>query len=222
MLRAVAALIAVAAIGSACAGGSGDSSATATPTPGPVALARQRFQESSFRAEYTTSGPEGARFSNGSFTWYRAGTPNERIDLSTTQDGEDVAITFIESPDASRICLDQAAELGALLGVSPEQGVCFTNPAGELRTDDLTGSLTLLTDEGAQRRLASETPIAGEVAVCFVASGGDVLRQCLSHDGVPLLAEYADGSRFEATDVSRQVDDSDFALPYELRELPEL
>jgi hypothetical protein len=220
ILRASAALIALGALVSACSRGETD--APATPALGPVALARERFQDSTFRVEYATSGPEGARFSDGSFTWYRDSTPHERIDLVTTQDGEDVAITFIESPDVSRICLDQAAELGALLGVAPEQGVCFTNPSGELQVDDLAGSLTLLEDEDAERRRGIETLIAGEVAVCFVANGGDVLRQCLSHDGVPLLVEYADGSRFEATEVSREVDDSDFALPYELHELPEL
>lgn len=70
--------------------------------------------------------------------------------------------------------------------------------------------------------------IAGEDVDCFKASGSAVAEQgelvwCFSNDGLLLLSSFkAAGSEFstKATEVSRDVSDSDFEPPYPVTELP--
>jgi hypothetical protein len=63
-------------------------------------------------------------------------------------------------------------------------------------------------------READPATIAGEAARCFELARltGDALRYCLSTDGVPLRA-VIEGQTVEATELSRDVSESDFELP---------
>ena len=88
-----------------------------------------------------------------------------------------------------------------------------------------------LAEEAAQADLieTSQRQIAGVDATCFtVAGGAGDIREgevCFSDDGLPLLLRTdSDGDSFliEATSVSTEVSDVEFAPPYTIIEVPEI
>jgi hypothetical protein len=82
-----------------------------------------------------------------------------------------------------------------------------------------------LTDTSVNVLSTSSRNIAGEDAKCYTVSAPDIQGQaemCLSGEGVPLYAkETAVGAEttMEATDVSRDVSDSDFEPPYPISDI---
>jgi hypothetical protein len=186
-----------------------------------------KFADSTFSATYKATGTDPDAGTGGTLALVKDGNTKFRFDVTTQQDGEDVAVVFIQTEENSAFCLKDAGEFGALVGIEPGEGVCFktsegdaTNPVGnikELFSDIENVNVTVL--EKTSRK------IAGEDGTCYRTKDNetaDLSTVCFSDDGV-LLYVKSEGdapSEIEAQTVSSDVDDGDFTLPYEERELP--
>ncbi len=179
------------------------------------ALAR-KFVDATFSADYTVSGAPGESLSDGTVKLIKDGADKFRFDL-TSSEGQ---IIFIQAGDVAASCLSDAGELGALLGVEAGEGVCFSQDVSGLGNlaEDLeefvSGNVTVLE--------TSEREIVGETVKCYLTQeeSQEITNVCINSDGILLAVESPDGSTLEATGYSDDVNDSDFELPYELRELP--
>jgi hypothetical protein len=215
----------------ACGGGGGEkpsgptapaatSPAGKTPTVGETPQAQagggefsslaDKFANATFKVTYQLS-TGGATPTQGSITWYKKGD-NLRMDIAGgILLGQQASSVLIIRPDTSYICTE---------------GSCFTPPT-------ITGGYsvlvtqfeTALTDPGVDVLSTSSRNIAGEDAKCYTVSGPNIQGQvemCLSGEGVPLYAkQFAVGAEttMEATEVSRDVSDSDFEPPYPLSDI---
>jgi hypothetical protein len=222
---AVGPIVAGVLVFAACSGGDNTPktpSPTATPESGlPLAVAK--FRDSSYRADYRLTGAPGQQFGDGTLTWYKSGSDKLRFDLASMQDGQTVELVFVETPVANGFCFKNSGELGPVLGVAPDQGVCFNSDGQDSGVDELTNQLTNLQDaQGLQVLEESQRLIAGVVGDCFKTQNteGATEDACISSDGVLLYMKDADGSTFEATSVAPTINDADFNLPYEVRQIP--
>lgn len=190
----------------------------------------QKFGESTFKADYTITGAGSEQFSNGRLTLEKDGASRFRFDVTANQNGQDVAIIFIETSDVSAFCLKNAGELGALIGVNAAEGVCFksnpndqNNPVGSLNQSlqDLQNANVSVLDK-------SSRTVAGQDTNCYRTKDNDtaeISTTCFNGDGVIMYVEQETGdpstaSTIEATSVSRDVNGGDFTLPYQIRDLP--
>jgi hypothetical protein len=186
---------------------------------------RTKFVDATFKATYLMRSPSDPDLDNARLTLEKRGRDRLRIELASTQSGENVSIIAIETPDVAVFCLNNAGELGALFGVEPGEGVCFNNdPTGGTPVESIRASLTDLEDPDTQLIDRSQRTIAGRRADCYTTrdSAGDTEIGCFDEDGVLLYAETAgsDASTLEAQSVSRDVNDNDFTPPYEIKDLP--
>lgn len=213
--------------------GAGGTSAGGSDSGGDpeVKAIQQKFAGSTFRAEYNLSGGAGGdtTFTDGKMTLTKDGQTRFRFDVTGKQDGQDVAFIFIETSDNSAFCLKNAGAFGAIVGVPDGQGVCFktdpqdsSNPIGSLAgalKDFENSNVTLLEKSGRN--------IAGQDATCYRTQDNQtsvISTTCFNGDGVILYVndEGSDGSTIEATGVSKAVNQDDFNLPYEVRDLPNI
>lgn len=163
-----------------------------------------KFGKVTFKVTYQLS-TGGATPTQGSITWYKKGD-NLRMDIAGGILGQQTSSILIIRPDTSYVC---------------NEGSCFESPtvAGGYSVL-VTQFEKALTDPSVNVLSTSSRNIAGEDAKCYTVSGPDVEGQaemCLSGEGVPLYAkQIAVGAEttMEATDVSRDVSDSDFEPPY--------
>jgi hypothetical protein len=170
-----------------------------------------KFGKATFKVTYQVS-TGGATPTQGSITWYKKGD-NLRMDIAGGILGQQVSSVLIIRPDISYIC---------------SEGSCFEVPAIAGGYSALVTQVEkALTDPSVNVLSTSSRNIAGEDAKCYTVSGPGIEGQaetCLSGEGVPLYAkEMALGveTTMEATDVSRDVSDSDFEPPYPVSgELP--
>jgi hypothetical protein len=177
-----------------------------------------------FRGEYTLTGAPGDELGSGTLVLFKGTDGRVRFELSAEQEGETIEIILIETEDTSAFCLRNAGEFGALLGVPEGEGVCFeddpTFGAGAGNFNEILDEIEAGEWEVLER---SEREIAGQDASCFRTrdAAGEVSDVCFNDDGYLLAALQQDGSGLEATDISGDVEDGDFELPYEVRELPD-
>jgi hypothetical protein len=228
----------------ACACSSGGSNKTATPSSGSTPASggnaatvspeltdiSNKFSASSFKGDYklTTTGSDSPL--DGTMTLYKDGPKNLRFDVRSNQDGQDVKITLIDTADVSAFCLDNAGELGSLLGVDANQGVCFKNDPtnGSGGIGDLTSAFKELSSGDTEVLERSTRQIIGQDAQCYHYknnSTNETSDTCFSKDGVPLYDKTDSGSEtttVEATAINSGVQSSDFKLPYEVKDLPDL
>jgi hypothetical protein len=204
--------------------GAGGSSSGGDPE---VKAMGKKFGQSTFNATYNLTESGSDQSSGGTLTMTKDGETKFRLDLSTTQDGKETAIIFIEADDVSAFCLKDAAEFGALLGIESGQGVCFktsatdpNNPVGSLRD-------SLKEFENADVTLIEKSSknVAGQDGQCFKTKDNttsEISTTCFNKDGVILYVntEGDNTSVIEAQTVSGSVSADDFKLPYEERELP--
>jgi hypothetical protein len=214
----------------ACGGGGGEkpsgptapaatSPAGKTPTVGETPQAQagggelsglaDKFGKVTFKVTYQVS-TGGATPTQGSITWYKKGD-NLRMDIAGGILGQQVSSILIIRPDTSYIC---------------SEGSCFKPPAIAGGYSALVTQFEkALTDPSVNVLSTSSRNIAGEDAKCYTVSGPDTKGQaemCLSGEGVPLyVKEIAVGTEttMEATDVSRDVSDSDFEPPYPVSDI---
>jgi hypothetical protein len=194
--------------------GGGDATPTEAAGEDAAALFRSRAQDHetvSGKATYTLSSSGG---DDQTMTIYSRGS-DSRIDII----GEDGEITVIlETADGSYICsADQCIESPAGGGslVAAFAGL-FQGSAISDAADGVAGVDIDTFDE----------EIAGEDARCFKVSSSVVPGQgtgeaewCFADDGLLLRSVFRGAgveSSLEATEVSRDVSDADFAPPYEV------
>jgi hypothetical protein len=188
---------------------------------------KEKFLQSTFHASYKVSGSGADQFADGKMEMFKDGDKRFRFDITAIQDGQQIAIIFIENDTASAFCLKDAGELGTLLGIEPGKGVCFksdpndaNNPVGSLSSlfEDLeTMDVTVL--EKSSRK------VVGKDTTCYKTRDNktnEVSTACFTKDGVLMYSQSEGTSAFEmeATDVSGSVSGGDFDLPYEVRDLP--
>jgi hypothetical protein len=187
-----------------------------------------RFERSIFKADYRLSSSGGDNPFDGAMTLYKSGNDRFRFDINATQDGQPVQLVLIDTADVSAFCLQNAGDLGALLGVPDDQGVCFRNDptAGAGGIQDLADSFKNLSSADVNVTGKSSRQILGQDTTCYAYTDnrtGDVSETCFSGDGVPLYDKTTSGAEtttIEATQVAGSVADGDFTPPYELRDLP--
>jgi hypothetical protein len=187
----------------------------------------KKFVDASFRGTYTISGGTDAEsMSDGKLVMYKDGTARIRFDISGTQNGQHVSLTLIDNDGKTVLCLNDAGDLGALLGVVDGKGVCFNSDPKDTSSNpaaSLTQSLTDLESGDVTLVSKSTRKIVGRGATCFVtksASSDGTEEECFSSDGVVLFSSTGGGSTIEATEIGGSVADSDFDPPYEVRDLP--
>jgi hypothetical protein len=187
----------------------------------------EKFAQSTFNATYKLTGSGSDQLSGGTLAMIKDGDTKFRLDLTTTQDGKETAIIFIEAGDVSAFCLKDAAEFGALFGIEAGQGVCFktsatdpNNPVGSLRDSlkDFENADVTVLDK-------SSKSVAGQDGQCFKTKDNttsEISTTCFNKDGAILYVntEGDNASVIEAQTVSKSVSADDFKLPYEERELP--
>jgi hypothetical protein len=233
----------VAAVGAyACSGGGGSK----TPTPGGSSAGAtggnastvspeltnitNKFSASSFKGDYKLTTTGGDTPLDGTLTLYKDGPDKLRYDVRSTEDGQDVKITLIDTKDISAFCLENAGELAALLGLDPGQGVCFKNdPTDDTGgIGDLTSAFKELSSGDTEVLNHSTRQIIGQDAQCYHYRNNQTSETsdtCFSNDGVPLYDKTDSGSEtttVEATSIGAGVQSSDFNLPYEVKDLPDL
>jgi hypothetical protein len=190
----------------------------------------QKFASSTFKAEYNLSSTGSDQPVDGKMTMTKKGSDKFRFDVTSTQDGQPVALTLIETKDNSVFCLQDAGELAPILGVDQGKGVCFkndpTNGVGGI--DDITSTFKNLATSDVTVTGKSSRTIAGQNAQCYnysTASTGETNETCFSNDGVPLYDKTVSGSdttTLEATKLDSGVQDSDFDIPYEVKDFPNI
>lgn len=192
------------------------------------ALAK-RFCDASFKAQYNLSGT-GTSPLNGTMTLLKGGQNRFRFDVTTAQDGTPTSLTSIQTKSRSVFCLQDAGELAPLLGLEPGKGVCFNNDptSGASGLQDLTDTFQQLAGGDVTVTGKSTRTVAGQQGQCYAFtdnSTGDKSETCFSADGVPLYdrtTTAADSTTIEATSVQPTVNDSDFNIPYQVKDLPSL
>jgi hypothetical protein len=189
----------------------------------------EKFANSTFTADYKVTGATASDgFTNGTMKIIKKGKDKFRFEITGTQDGQDVSVIFIETPDLSAYCLKNAGELGALLGVADGEGVCFksedetTNPVGSL-----SDSLKDFENQDVTVLDTSDRTIAGEDGTCYKVQDNEtqeITTSCFNDDGAMLFSETEgdDSGAIEATSVDSSVSDSDFDAPYEVKDAPGL
>lgn len=202
------------------------SSGSSGSTDSDLKAAADKFAGSTFSADYKITGSLGADITDGSMKLIKKGKDKFRFEVTGKQNGEDLAVVFIETPDVSAFCLKNAGEFGALLGVADGEGVCFkspddsTNPVGSL-----SSSLKDFENQNVTVLEKSKRTIAGQSGNCFKTQDNDtqeISTACFNGDGAMLYAESsgADAGTIEATSVSKSVSDGDFNPPYALKDAP--
>jgi len=187
-----------------------------------------KFVAATFKTTYTLSGGTGAdSFGDGKLVMYKDGAARIRFDISGTQDGQPISMTLIERDGKTVICLNDAGDIGAILGVEAGKGVCFNTDPKDTASNPASSLTQTLSDlEGGDVTLVSTSTrkIAGRDATCYVtqsAGAGGTDEECFSGDGVVLFSSTGDGgSRIEATEIGGSVADADFDPPYDVHDLP--
>jgi hypothetical protein len=182
----------------------------------------EKFVDASFKATYdaTFSEAEGAP---GSFTMYKSGTDKFRFDATSTVEGVEMEFIFISAGDTSGFCLTDAGELGALLGVEPGEGVCFDSDPTQGGFGTLSDQLNQFEDEElADAEGLPDREVAGETVKCGRDADvdGASTEVCFTNDGVLAYLKADDGTEFSATDFGDAPSDSDFELPYKVKDFP--
>ena len=186
------------------------------------------WANSSAKVSYDFSSSFDSEVDSGSMTLYWR-PPDWRVDISST-DGADV--TMIAADDTTYLCSEGsclAIESTESPMVPPFPFLGSFTEAGALSTSIAEAALGVDIDH-------SQENIAGESASCFSVSGsvaggaGDV-EWCFTDDGI--LLRFASTSEdeigagdftLEATEVSRDLSDSDFEPPFPVEEfeIPDL
>ncbi len=206
------------------AGGGGDA--------GDFKDAALAFVDATFRAEYdATFAAQGGGPST--FTIYKDGSGNFRFDASTEVDGQTMEFIVIAAGDTSGFCLTDAGglgaflgvapgELGEILGVEPGEGICFANDPTMGGFDSFADEFENIEDEIGDAEGLPNREIAGKTVKCgrSIAVDDDTVEVCFTDDGALAYLKGADGTEFIATSISDDVSDSDFELPYEVKEFP--
>jgi hypothetical protein len=184
----------------------------------------ERFADSTFQGQYRViPAPGDEDIGDATLAIYKSGADRVRMEIAAEQDGVPTEIILLQTPSASAFCLKNAGEFGALLGIAEGEGVCFNSDPTE---GDATGDYSQIIEDiesgNGQIVERSERQIAGQDAKCYRIQepGGDVTDACFNDDGYLLASTGPDGSGLEATSVSGDVSDTDFDVPYEVREFP--
>ena len=223
----------------ACSGGDNKSSTPGSDSGGTASVATvspelkdvtDKFSANSFKADYKLTSSGDTSPLDGTMTLYKNGSDKFRFDVKSTQDGQPVSIVLIETNDVSAFCLDNAGDLAALLDIPNGSGVCFkndpTNGAGGIK--DLASTFKELSSTNTEVLDKSTRTIIGQPTQCYHyrdTQSGDTSDTCFSTDGVPLYDKTDSGSdstTVEATAVTATVNDTDFNLPYGVKDFPNL
>jgi hypothetical protein len=179
----------------------------------------QKFIDASFKTTYNATFA-AAEDAPGSFTMYKSGTEKFRFDATSVVDGVEMKFIFISAGDTSGL---EAGELGVLLGVEAGEGVCFANDPTMGSFDTLSEQLNSFEeDELSDAEGLPDREVAGETVKCgrSTEDDGTSTEVCFTDDGVLAYLKSDDGTEFTATDLGGEPSDSDFELPYEVKEFP--
>lgn len=222
ILLPLLALVAIVAI-AACGGGSSDGGRSVSPE---LQAIEDKAASSTFKATYRTTGTEADVLEPGTLIVAKDGAARISWTTAATTNGKTVSTIFIETPELSATCLSEAGDLGAVVGVDPAQGLCLSNPRAE-SGGSLREFFSVVDTANATLLEKSKRTIAGREGACYRTQDnavGEVSTVCFTDDGILLYnsTEGDDAFEMEAQTVSSSVSDSDFELPYELKELPNL
>jgi hypothetical protein len=184
-----------------------------------------KFVDSTFSANYHVVSA-GTDESIGDLTEVRItkdGKDKFRFDAKGTSEGEEIEIIVIDAGDVQGFCAK--GSFAEVFGGSGD-GVCFDDPPGGAGSPTFTEEFENFSADDLELIDTTEREIAGQDAKCFKTrdkTTDDTSTICLNDDGHMLaFSDEADGSSFDATDVSGDVSGDAFDLPYEVRDFPDL
>lgn len=177
-----------------------------------------KFVQATFTANYELTGAPGESLAQGTITLTKRGSERFRFDL-TSSEGQ---LIFIQTPDITASCLTDASLLGVEFDIPEGEGVCFEQALGGQGLGNFAEDFQAFVDGDVAVLETSERTIVGETVKCYLTreENEEVTNVCINNDGILLAVESPDGSRLEASDFSTDVDDGEFELPWEIRELP--
>jgi hypothetical protein len=187
--------------------------------PGDVRVLAERSADFRGRITYDFDASVEGEEGGGTMTVY-SDPPNLRRSIDSELGG---SVTIISTADGTFLCSagDASSSGGSCFeysfnGESDLPGVddMFPNPM------QIAGSFVGLGSDGLA---TEEAEIAGEPALCTSTSEGvdqGTLRVCFNPEGAvvlfSILGPSGEGLTMEASDISNDVSESDFALPYDV------
>lgn len=175
------------------------------------------LEGATFKVTLALSGDAAAELGDGEMVWYQK-PPKMRLDIRARAEGEELAFSVINTPDASYVCTSFPGAGGSCFA---GEGDTADNPFAGI-TDIVQGLDEEITAGNVTVRQRTERKIAGIDAICWeIETSEGSSNFCASESGIPLLMEITSSEgtfRLEATDVSEDVSDSDFEPPYEVTE----
>jgi hypothetical protein len=202
--------------------------ATETPAPGAANDYEQlfnRFKAASFRADYRVANLGDSASDLGltdpSLVIAQDGTGRQRFEITGKSEGQDVAFIIISNGADSGLCFK--GTVGDLPITGSEDGACVKSSQVADQFGGVTRDLTGLEAGAYDVVEATDRSIAGQDASCYSLhskTSGDQDDICIANDGGLLYFKSQDGTEFEATAYSEDVADKDFALPYDVVDVP--
>lgn len=217
-MSAIMAMVAVAA----CSGGGStyDGATDPSPTSSRFAEIAEKFRSSTYRATYRITGTEDA--GESVLVWYKDGSDRLRFDVKSTSASDDGVVSIIETKDSAVTCVPRSHADPADGGTA--KGFCFKNTGGTDSSFLAQLSVDLERIANGEITLVDTTTreVLGRSTECYRVRepDGRETQSCFTDDGIMLSAQAADQSVIDATDVTVSVSDADFALPYDITELP--
>ena len=205
-------------------GGNGDEDGNGEELSGLEALAAASAEGIVAKVTYKITSEVDGETTEGEWVLVQR-PPDSRIEISSTEAGEEFRTIIITAGGKSYICFAVGGEESCLVTEEEEAG-------------DEASPLDMLFDipstiaggtAGVDIGDTSQRTIAGLDATCFTIGGG--LAElgdgeiCFSDEGILLYTKSEVAgltSIIEATSVSTDVTDADFEPPYEILELPDL
>ncbi len=204
--------------------GNGNGNGNGEELSGLGALAAASAEGIVAKITYKITTEEGGETTEGEWVLVQR-PPDSRIEISSTEAGEEFRTIIITAGGKSYLCFDLGGEESCLVSEEEEAGD-EASPLDMLF--DIPSAIAEGT-EGLDIGDASQRKIAGLDATCFTIGVGLAAlgegEVCFSDGGLLLYMQSeiaGSSSTFEATSVSTDVTDSDFEPPFEVIDLGDL
>jgi hypothetical protein len=203
-------------------GAAATGAATGAPATGTASANSPSFAQilssakaSEYKVTYKLTATGGAESFSGEQSWYFK-PPKARFDFKSSAGGQDATVSLFALPDGTFMCFGGTGQTAQCIGMTGLDTALQQNPAALYQEsfiqhpDQFSGVLV------ETRQIAGQQAHCYDVKSSAASVGLTDGRFCYSTQGIPLLQRFsAQGGTWtmEATNLSTNVPDSDFALP---------